>query len=55
LSQSFVVDKDTVIRSYGNTLKIKDLRVGQRVAVTIKDEVDSKVRARKATVIRLLP
>jgi Domain of unknown function (DUF5666) len=55
LSQSFVVDKDTVIRSYENTLKIKDLRVGQRVAVTIKDEVDSKARARKATVIRLLP
>jgi hypothetical protein len=55
LSQSFVVDKGTLIRSEGNALTVKDLRVGQRVAVTIKDEIDSKVRARRATVIRLLP
>jgi hypothetical protein len=55
LSQSFVVDKETLVRSEGSALTVKDLRVGQRVAVTIKDEVDSKLRARKATVIRLLP
>jgi len=55
LSQSFVVEKDTLIRSERNAITSKDLRVGQRVAVTIRDEVDSKARARKATVIRILP
>ncbi len=55
LSQAFVIDKETIIRSSAGSIKGKDLRVGQRVAVTIKDEVDSKVQARKATVIRLLP
>lgn len=55
LLQTFVVDKETLIRSDGRAVTSKDLRVGQRVAITIKDEVDSKARARKATVIRLLP
>ena len=55
LSQSFVVDKDTLVRSEGKAANIKDLSVGRRVAITIKDEVDSKLRARKATVVRLLP
>jgi len=53
--QTFVVDKDTHLRAGKDAVSTKDLRVGQRVAVTIKDEVESKARARKATVIRLLP
>jgi hypothetical protein len=53
--QTFVVDKDTHLQAGRNRVSTKDLQVGQRVAVTIKDEVESKARARKATVIRLLP
>ena len=36
-------------------MKGKDLKTGQRVAITIKDEMDSKTKARKAVVIRLEP
>jgi|GEM_PF-1402313 uncharacterized protein DUF5666 len=55
LSQAFVIDKETTIRSGAGPITGKNLKVGQLVAVTIKDEVDSKTRARKATVVRLLP
>ncbi len=56
LSQTFYFDKaSTVVGTNGDSLKGKDLKPGQRVAVTIKDEVDEKTQSRKATVIRLLP
>lgn len=56
LSQSFFTDNNTVFRdASGRTLKLKDIKPGQRVAVTVKDELDPKTQAIKATVIRLLP
>jgi hypothetical protein len=56
LSQSFFTDNDTVFRdAYGRTLRLKDFKRGQRVAVTVRDELDPKTQAIKATVIRLLP
>ena len=56
LSQSFFLDKETsIVTTAGKKLKNNELEVGHRVAVTIKDETDPKTRARKATVIRLLP
>lgn len=56
LSQTFYFDKEsTVVGANGDALKDKDLKPGQRVAVTIKDEVDEKTQSRKATVIRILP
>jgi hypothetical protein len=56
LSQSFFTDNNTIIRDpSGRILKLKDLKQGQRVAVTVKDEQDSKTQAIKARVIRLLP
>jgi hypothetical protein len=56
LAQTLYFDKEsTVVGLDGKALKGKDLKTGQRVAITIKDEVDSKTKARKAVVIRLLP
>jgi hypothetical protein len=56
LSQTFYFDKEcTVIGTGGKPIKGRDLKSGQQVAVTIKDEIDEKTQARKATVIRLLP
>jgi hypothetical protein len=56
LSQTFVFSKETVIRnSSGEKVNEKALQVGTRVAITIKDELEEKVQARKATVIRILP
>ena len=56
LSQSFVIDKDTaIVTTDGKKLQSNELKVGRRVAVTIKDEIDLKTQARKATVVRLLP
>jgi hypothetical protein len=55
LSQSFFVGSETIIRNLsGRTLKLKDLKPGQRIAVTVEDELDSKTQAIKATVVRLL-
>ena len=56
LTQSFFTDGNTVVRDLsGKTHKWKDLKPGQRIAVTVKDELDSKTGALKATVVRLLP
>jgi hypothetical protein len=56
LTQTLYFDKEsTVVGRDGESLKGKDLKAGQRVAVTIKDEIDPKTRSRKAAVIRLLP
>jgi len=56
LSQTFIFGKETVIRGKsGEKANEKALQVGARVAVTIRDEVEEKSLARKATVIRLLP
>ncbi len=56
LSQSFLLDKGTaIVTTDGKKLQSNELKVGRRVAVTIKDEVDLKRQARKATVVRLLP
>jgi hypothetical protein len=56
LNQIVYFDKEsTVVGRNGETLKGKDLKTGQRVAVTIKDEIDPKTQSRKAVVIRLLP
>jgi hypothetical protein len=56
LAQTLYFDKEsTVVGRDGEAMKGKDLKTGQRVAITIKDEMDSKTKARKAVVIRLLP
>jgi hypothetical protein len=56
LSQTIVFGKETVIRGKsGEKANEKALQVGAWVAVTIRDDVDEKSMARKATVIRLLP
>lgn len=56
LTQSFFTDGNTVVRDVsGKTHKWKELRPGQKIAVTVKDELDSKSGALKATVVRLLP
>jgi len=56
LTQTLYFDKDsTIVGTDGQIVKGKDLHAGQRVAITIKDEVDSKTQSRKAAVIRLLP
>jgi len=56
LTQSFFTDGNTVVRDVsGKTHKWKDLKPGQKIAVTVKDEQDSKSGALKATVVRLLP
>ncbi len=56
LSQTLFVDKgSTVVGTTGELLTGKDLKPGQRVAVTIKDVIDEKTQARKAAVIRILP
>jgi hypothetical protein len=56
LTQPIVFGKETVIRGKsGETANEKALQIGARVAVTIKDDVDVKSMARKATVIRILP
>jgi hypothetical protein len=56
LNQTVFVDKEsTVVGTTGEILKGKDLKPGQRVAVTINDVIDSKTQARRAAVIRILP
>jgi Domain of unknown function (DUF5666) len=56
LAQTLYFDKQsTVVGRDGEALKGKDLKAGQRVAITIRDEVDPKTNSRKAVVIRLLP
>jgi hypothetical protein len=56
LSQTLFVDKEsTVVGTTGEILTGKDLKPGQRVAVTIKDVIDEKTQARRAAVIRILP
>ena len=56
LSQTVMYGKETVIRGKsGEKANEKALQVGTWVAVTIRDDVDEKSMARKATVIRLLP
>ena len=56
LTQSFFTDGNTVVRDVsGKTHKWKELKPGQRIAVTVKDEQDPKSGALKATVVRLLP
>jgi len=51
-----VFGKETIIRGRsGETANEKALQIGARVAVTIRDEVEGKSMARKATVIRVLP
>jgi hypothetical protein len=56
LAQTLYFDKEsTVVGRDGEALKGKDLKPGQRVAITIKDEMDPKTKSRKAVVIRLLP
>ncbi len=56
LTQAFYIEKKTTIVGIdGDRLKLKDLRLGQRVAVPIKDELDEKSQSRQALVIRLLP
>jgi hypothetical protein len=56
LAQTLYFDKQsTIVGQNAEALKGKDLKVGQRVAITIKDEIDSKTQSRKAVVIRLLP
>ncbi|MSO23832.1 MAG: hypothetical protein EXQ58_11430 [Acidobacteria bacterium] len=56
LNQTVFVDKEsTVVGTTGEILTGKDLKPGQRVAVTIKDVIDEKTQSRKAAVIRILP
>lgn len=56
LTQTVFVDKEsTVVGTTGEILKGKDLKPGQRVAVTIKDVIDPKTQSRRAAVIRILP
>ena len=56
LSQTLFVDKEsTVVGTTGELLKGKDLKPGQRVAVTINDVIDPKTQSRRAAVIRILP
>ncbi len=56
LSQTFFFDKDTSILGVDRkAAKRNDLQLRSRVAVTIRDEIDQKTQARRATVIRLLP
>ena len=56
LSQTLFVDKESmVVGTTGELLKGKDLKPGQRVAVTIKDVIDEKTQSRRAAVIRILP
>ena len=56
LTQSFFTDGNTSVRDVsGKSHKWKDLKPGQRIAVTVKDELDPKTGALKATVVRLLP
>ncbi len=56
LTQTLFVDKESmVVGTTGELLKGKDLKPGQRVAVTIKDVIDEKTQARRAAVIRILP
>ena len=56
LNQTVFVDKEsTVVGTTGEILKGKDLKPGQRVAVTIKDVIDPKTQSRRAAVIRILP
>jgi hypothetical protein len=56
LNQTVFVDKEsTVVGTTGEILTGKDLKPGQRVAVTIKDVIDEKTQARRAAVIRILP
>lgn len=56
LTQTIVFGKETVIRGKsGENANEKAFQIGTRVAVTVKDDVDEKSMARKATVIRLLP
>jgi hypothetical protein len=56
ITQSYFVDGETEIRTVeGNSLSRKELRVGQRLGVTVKDKVDEKNRAIKAKIIRVLP
>jgi len=55
LTQTVFVDKEsTVVGTTGETLKGKDLKPGQRVAVTINDVMDPKTQSRRAAVIRIL-
>ena len=55
LTQTIVFGKETVIRGKsGESANEKALQIGARVAVTIKDDIDEKSMARKATVIRVL-
>ncbi|MCI0423798.1 MAG: DUF5666 domain-containing protein [Acidobacteria bacterium] len=55
LTQTLHIAKEsTVVGTTGEILKGKDLKPGQRVAVTIKDEIDPKTQSRKAAVIRVL-
>jgi hypothetical protein len=51
----FVDKESTVVGTTGEILTGKDLKPGQRVAVTIKDVIDEKTQARRAAVIRILP
>jgi hypothetical protein len=56
LSQTVFVDKESmVVGTTGEILKGKDLKPGQRIAVTIKDVIDEKTQSRRAAVIRILP
>jgi hypothetical protein len=56
ITQSYFVDGETEIRTVeGSSLSRKELRVGQRLGVTVKDKVDEKNRAIKAKIIRVLP
>lgn len=56
LNQTVFVDKEsTVVGTTGEILTGKDLKPGQRVAVTIKDVIDEKTQSRRAAVIRILP
>jgi hypothetical protein len=56
LSQTVFVDKEsTVVGTTGEILTGKDLKPGQRVAVTINDVIDPKTQSRRAAVIRILP
>ena len=56
LTQTLFVDKEsTVVGTTGELLKSKDLKPGQRVAVTVNDVIDPKTQSRRAAVIRILP
>ena len=56
LNQTVFVDKESmVVGTTGEILKGKDLKPGQRIAVTIKDVIDEKTQSRRAAVIRILP